>query len=475
MKEFDQELLSGSILRSVWKLSWPAMLLHLVNGLHGFVDHVLVGNILGSDANAGIGVAWQVFLVVVVFLASLFHGMGVLIARYAGKQDRDTLSYIAYQTFLTSLIVLTVFVAPIGFFLSPYLLEIANADNNVQAHALPYLRIMFTCGAPLFLMFMINGAMHASGDPKTPLKLAILTTLINIGLSVVLISGLGPFPKLGAAGAGLATCLAPLVSLSIALGLIVKGKLIIRLPEHLTLLPDLSVMRTVARIGIPTGFQGVLLNVGGVLLLRYIGSLEHGAAAQGAYTICYAQLFSFVAWAGFGLRSASATVIGQNIGAGNPERGKRGVRVASFVGLCWAAMLGVLFWTIPEVLLGMFNAAEEPVLGFGSSLLKFMAFSGLFLVMAQATTGGLQGAGDTKRPMYIAFVTQIVVLLGACAVFDHWGRLTASTIWAAILVSHMSRFFLTEWVFRGGKWADITIDIAHPITPNGKSNAAKED
>jgi Na+-driven multidrug efflux pump len=121
MKKFDDELVSGSIVRSVWKLAWPVTLLNLVNGLHGFVDHVLIGHYIESTTNAGnaaIGAAWQVFLVIVVFIASLFHGMNVLISRYAGKQDRDNMSRVAYESFLAAVYILVLIVGPIGYLLS---------------------------------------------------------------------------------------------------------------------------------------------------------------------------------------------------------------------------------------------------------------------------------------------------------------------------------------------------------------------
>lgn len=103
MRSFDQELVSGNIFRSVWKLAWPVILLQLISGLHGFVDQVLVGRYVNDfAANAAIGVAWQLFLVMVVFIASLFHGMGVMVARYSGKQDGASVNLVTYQVFLAS-------------------------------------------------------------------------------------------------------------------------------------------------------------------------------------------------------------------------------------------------------------------------------------------------------------------------------------------------------------------------------------
>lgn len=434
------------------------ILLNLVNGLHGLVDHLLVGNFVPSEANeanAGIGVAWQLFLVMVVFIASLFHGMNVLVARYTGRQDRDALSRIVYQTFIAAVVIHVGVAAPVGYVLSPHLLRWFNASEGVQVHALPYMRILFTCSGPLFLMFLLTGALQASGNPKIPLALGVLTTTLNVLLSAVLIVVF----DLGAVGAALGTCLAPCVTVVIALTLIYKGRAIIQPPKRGDLAPDFGILRTVARIGIPTGLQAVVLNLGGALLIGMIGTLEHSAAAQAAYTICYAQLFSFVMWPSYGLRSAASAVMGQNIGAGHTERGKRGVYVAAAMGTVWAVLLGAVYWTVPGALLGLFDATGDPILPYGESLLRYLALSGLSLALALAFTGGLQGAADTKSPMYIAVITQIGVLLGICQVALSLGRLSTNVVWAAILVSHTSRMLFTYAVFYRGKWSTIRVEL----------------
>lgn len=459
MREFDPELVTGSIARSVWKLAWPVVMLQLVSGIHGFLDQVLVGRYVGFEANAGIGAAWQLYLLVVVFVVSLFHGMGVLVARYSGRRDHKAVSRVVYNTFLASFYLLTLVLAPIGYLISPMLLRWINASPEVTVHALPYLRALFLGSTPMFLLWMVNGSFQTSGDPRTPLKLGVLTTVVHILISYLLITGPGPFPQLGSLGAAIGSVVGPIPSLIVAVFLILRGKAIVRPPEKFPLLPDLSVIKVVLRIGIPSGIQAVLLNVGGVFLLRYVGSLEQSAAAMAAYAICYSQLFSFVTFVGFGLRSASATIMGQNLGAEKPQRAKRGVYIAAGLAFLWASAFAALYWTIPETLLGLFKANEGEVLAIGVELLRYLAFTAFFAGTTFAFTGGLQGAGDTKKPMYIAFLSQIVVLIGMCALFDRFGTLTSGDIWLAIFVSHVLRFVLTVAVFRSGKWMDITVEL----------------
>jgi putative MATE family efflux protein len=463
LKPFDPQILSGTKLRSVWVLTWPLVTLNLVNGAHGFVDHVLIGRFIESPdnaANAAIGVAWQVFMVIVVLVVSIFQGMNVLIARYSGRQDRKTISEVFHTALMASVFCLVFIVAPAGYYCSPGLLKLLEVAPEVHRHALPYLRLLFLCGAPLFLMFLLTGAFNASGDPKTPLKLGILTTGLNILISTLLITGVGPFPALGVLGAGLGTVLAPVFSCATGLYLIYSRRMIIQPPEKFHLIPDLRLLRVMTKIGVPTGIQGVLLNIGGVVLVWYISSLQHSAAAQAAYTICYTQLFALITWTSFGLRNASGTLMGQNIGAGQAQRGKECVMLAAGLGAVWALLVGAVFWTMPDTLLGIFNATGEPVRGYGVSLLRFLAFSGLLFTITQALTGAIQGAGATRPPMVIAFATQIVALLGLCQVFASLGILSATLIWTAIFVSHALRLALTALVFSSRDWMHIPVDLA---------------
>ncbi|MBI5093087.1 MAG: MATE family efflux transporter [Candidatus Hydrogenedentes bacterium] len=461
MKQFDKSLVSGSVVGSVWKLAWPGVILNLTNGVPGFVSQALVGHYFGADANAAIGAAWTIFLVMLVLISSLFNGMAVLIARYTGQQDREALSRVAYQTFLTATLFLVLVVGPLGYVCAPSFLSFVNASAQVHDYALPYVRILFTCSAGMFLMFMLSQAMQASGDMKTPMALSIFNSALNLILSAAFITGAGPFPNLGASGAAVGSCLAPFFTLAIALALVLRGKMIIQAPKRFTLIPDLAVMKLVVRIGVPAGLQNVILNIGGVILMRIIGSLPDGAAAQAAYALCYSQLFNTVTFASYGLRGASSIVMGQNIGAGKTERGMAGVRVSAGMGMVWAAAIGVCFWVFSYPLLAVFGATSGPVQEYGASFLRFLAFSGVFLAGGLAYTGALQGAGDTKSPMYIAFITQLGVLLGICALFDHLHLLSTTVIWFAILSSHASRFLATYAVYQRGAWKRITLDIRH--------------
>src|SRR5712672_285550 len=161
---YDRSIVEGPLLPAVWKLAWPTMLTNIVGGLQGMVDQALVGNLIGYKANAAIGVSMQMWLIVMIFISSLFTGMSVLVARFAGAGDHDKVDRTVYQAFLTSVFMSLGILAPIGYFASPWLLSLVNASAAVQAEALPFLRIMFAFSLGMMMFFMLGGALRSAGD-----------------------------------------------------------------------------------------------------------------------------------------------------------------------------------------------------------------------------------------------------------------------------------------------------------------------
>jgi len=245
----------------------------------------------------------------------------------------------------------------------------------------------------------------------------------------------------------------------IGIGLLFSGQLVVRFSRAMSWRPDWGVIRSLFRFGLPSGFQGVAMNVAGVLLLRFIGALPHSAEAQAAYAVGYTELFALIAWTSSGLLGATAAVAGQNLGAGRPDRTVQAVEAASKIGLIVAAGVGAVFLLAPGLLLGFFGMDDPTVLTLGSHLLRLLAVSGLFLTVALTYTGGLQGTGDTRSPLYISIVSQIVVPLGMCAVLQATTGLTAVHIWIAIVLGHFTRGALSVLRFRQGKWRGIEVDI----------------
>jgi putative MATE family efflux protein len=305
---------------------------------------------------------------------------------------------------------------------------------------------------------MLSGAFRAAGDPRTPLRLGVTMTVLTIAFNVILI------PMFGTIGAALGTIASSTTVAIYGLWKITRPDAVIHFERGMDKKPDFTIIRSLFRFGLPTGVQGIAMNIGGVLLLRFIGSLQHSAAAQAAYAVGYTELFSLITWTSVGLMGASATIAGQNLGAGNPERAVQGVRVASRYGLGVAVVIGAMFLAIPGYLLAVFGMTDPLVLDLGRQLLAFLSVSGLFITVALSYTGGLQGTGDTRSPLYISIISQVVIPLGLCTVFQALYGLDAFHIWTAIVIGHATRATLSVLRFRQGKWRGIAVDI-EPARP----------
>ena len=460
-RKYDRSIVEGPLGRAVWKLAWPTMLTNMIGGLQGMVDQALVGNLIGYKANAAIGVSSQIWIIVIIFISSLFTGMSVLVARFAGAGDHDKVDRTVYQAFIAAL-GLSLILGLIGYIAAPALLDFVNEAPDVKTEALPFLRIMFLFSSGMLIFFMLGGALRSAGDARTPMVLGVSVTVLNIVLNVILIRGLGPIPAFGTKGAAMGTSIAAGVVGIYSLWKLLHGGWVVSFPRGRGWGPDWEIIRSLFRFGLPTGIQGIAMNIGGVLMMSFVGSLPQSAAAQAAFTVSYSQLFSFITWTSVGLMGAAAAIAGQNLGAGKPERAIAGVKVAAGIGLTSAAILGTIFLLFPRQLLAIFGMHDGLVVDLGVHLLRVLAFSGLFVTVALTYTGGLQGTGDTKSPLYISIISQVIVPLGICFVIQRTSTLDPIDIWIAILAGHATRCVLSVLRFKQGKWQTIAVDIAAP-------------
>jgi len=295
--------------------------------------------------------------------------------------------------------------------------------------------------------------------------LGIVMTVLNLVLNVLLIRGLGPIPAFGTKGSAMGTCIASGAIGLYSLGKLWSGDWVVSIPRGQRdqrfserFGPDWSIIKAIFRFGLPTGIQGIAMNIGGVFMLSFIGSLAQSAAAQAAFAVSYTELFSLITWTSVGLMGAAAAVAGQNLGAKKPDRADAAVHVAARFGFAVAVFVGLFFLFLPRQLLAIFGMHDPAVVEIGVQLLRVLSVSGLLITVALTYTGGLQGTGDTRSPLYISIISQILVPLGTCLVIKETSRLDPIDIWLAILAGHATRCVLSVIRFRQGKWRMIKVE-----------------
>src|ERR1043165_6664134 len=156
-RRYDRSIVEGPLRPAVWKLAWPTMFANVIGGLQGMIDHIMVGHFVGYKANAAVGVSWQIILIVIIFISSLFTGMSVLVARFAGAGEEEKVDRTVYQAFVTAIFLSLRLIAPPGYFASPWLLDLVNAAPDVKAEALPFMRIMFVFSSGMLVFYMLSG------------------------------------------------------------------------------------------------------------------------------------------------------------------------------------------------------------------------------------------------------------------------------------------------------------------------------
>jgi putative MATE family efflux protein len=394
-RRYDRSIVEGPLVPAVWKIAWPTMLMNIISGLQGIIDHVMVGHFVGFTGNAAIGVSWQLFLVVIIFINSMFTGMSVLVARFAGAGDPDKVNRTVYQAFLTAIALSLLIMAPVGYFAAPALLDLVNAAPMVKAEALPFLRIMFLFSSGILVFYMLGGALRSAGDARTPMILGLVITVLNIVFNVVLIRGLGPIPAFGTRGAAMGTVTASGLVSAYALIRLLRGGWVVSFPRGGRYGPDWQIIRELFRFGLPTGIQGIAMNIGGVLMLGFIGSLAESAAAQAAFAVSYTQLFSLITWTSIGLLGAAASVAGQNLGAGHPDRADEPSHRAR-IGMTLGRIRRPVLLLLPPPAAGGLRHERTVVVEIGTQLLRVLSVSGLFIAAALTYTGGLQGTATPR-------------------------------------------------------------------------------
>ncbi|HEV7642972.1 MAG TPA: MATE family efflux transporter [Pyrinomonadaceae bacterium] len=459
-KKYDRSIIEGPLGSAVWNIAWPAIFTNLFSGVQSWVDQIMVGNLIGYQANAAIGAAFQIFILVIVFISSVFIGMSVLVARFVGAGDHERANRAVYQGFLTAIVMSLGILAPVGYFSAPYLLQMVSSDATVIAEALPFLRIMFVFSTGMMIYFMLSGALRSAGDARTPMVLGVVMTVLNLLFNIILIRGFGPIPAFGTAGAAMGTCLAAGLVGVYSIWRLIGGGWVVSFPKG-GYAPDWKVIKQLFKFGLPAGFQGIAMNIGGVMMYWFMGNVAQSAAVQAVYAVSYSQLFSLVTWGSNALMGASAAVAGQNLGAGNPDRAKAAVHTAARIGVAGAVFIGLFFFFFPTQLLGIFGMKDPAVLEIGANLLRVLSVSGIFISAALAYTGGLQGTGDTKGPLYISIVSQVIIPLGICFIVSKTTDLQAMHIWLAILAGHMTRCVLSFLRFQQGKWRSIKVELDH--------------
>jgi putative MATE family efflux protein len=387
-------------------------------------------------------------MLTLVYTAAMGLSIGVaaVVARRIGEKRIDEAAEVAVQGIALGLVVAAV-VAILGIALAPRLLAVMGASPNVIAIGSGYTRTMLGGSATVLLLFLINAILRGAGDAAIAMRVLWLANIINILLGPCFIFGLGPFPQLGVTGAAVATTIGRGTGVLYQMYRLTRGDARIAIRRfHLKLKPD--IMANLVRLSGSGTFQVLVGTASYIGLVRIVSTF--GSAALAGYTIAI-RLVIFCLLPSWGLSNAAATMVGQSLGAGKPERGERAVWIASGYNMVLLGSVGLLFIIFANPIVGLFT--HDPQAAPTAALaLRTMSCGFLFYALGMVLTQSFNGAGDTWTPTWINLVCfwllqiPLAYFLSVVAGYGPFGAFLAITIGYSTLA------LVSAVLFRRGRW-----------------------
>jgi putative MATE family efflux protein len=436
---------SGPIGRAILLLSVPMVLEMMMESVFAVADVFYVAR-LGADAVATVGLTESMLTLIYTVAIGLSIGATAMVARRIGEQDPVGAARVAVQAIILAIMVSLV-LGLAGVALAPRLLSLMGASPSVIEQGTNYTRVMLGGNVVVLLLFLINAIFRGAGDAAIAMRVLWLANLINIALAPILIFGPGPLPELGVTGAAIATtCGRGIGALYAFSRLLRPGSRIPIAREHLRF--DGALMWRLVRLSASGAFQVFIGMASWIGLIRIISGF--GSAALAGYTIGI-RVILFALLPSWGMSNAAATMVGQALGAGKPDRAERAVWLTGFYNMCFLGIIGLIFVLFAELIVGIFTT-DPQVRAYGTECLRIVACGFLFYAYGMVITQSFNGAGDTWTPTIInLFVFWLfeIPLAYTLAIFFNLGP---RGVFLAVTIAFSMLAVVSAVIFRRGRW-----------------------
>jgi putative MATE family efflux protein len=427
------------------------MVLEMVmESIFAIVDIFFVAR-LGSEAVATVGLTESLITIVYSIGGGLAMATTALVARRTGEKRPEEASRVAFQAILTGVLVSTLIAVP-GFLWSDDLIRLMGGSAEMQESMSGYTRIMLGFNGVIIILFIINAVLRSSGDAAISLRVLVVANLINIVLDPLLIFGWGPFPEMGITGAAVATTTGRGIGILFQLFLLFRGKRRVKLT-----LKDI-------RIEPHTIYQLIKLSLGGigqsliatsswVLMVRIIATF--GSSVVAGYTIAI-RIIIFGLLPSWGISNAASTLVGQNLGAGQPDRAERSVWITAKLNMVILSIFGLIMAIFPGDFIRLF-IADPAVVEPGISALRIISIGFLFYGLGMVLIQSFNGAGDTLTPTKVYFVCFWLFEIPLAWFLSKPAGMGPNGTFIAIVAAETAMTLVSLYLFRKGKWKLKTV------------------
>jgi putative MATE family efflux protein len=440
-----RDLTTGSIHRNIWTLAVPMILEMATQSATQIVDTYWVGK-LGSAALAAVTISITLRWVI----NSLANGLGIggmaVVARRIGAHEKTRADHATWQAVLLAILV-SLALGALGTLVAAPTLRILGADADVLAMGVSYLRILFDGLFTLVLIFVINSLLRGAGEARLALWVLVLSQGLTIVLEPLLIFGWGPFPALGVNGSAWASVLGFGMGALLQMGILLSGRARIAINVR-NLWPDLPLMWHIVKIALPSTIQMTLRSTSRLAVLAIIGL--YGTFATAGFGVAN-RILLIALIPGFGLGNATATLVGQNLGALRPRRAERSAWWVTAYNASLLTAFALVFFAFAGPFVAFFDATPE-VVGLGSQCLRIVAPSLVFSAVGVVLARGFDGAGNTVPAMFVNLLTLWGMEVPLSYGLSQWTGLGITGVWIGRALANTANGLVFALWFRLGRW-----------------------
>jgi putative MATE family efflux protein len=440
----------GSIGRAIVLLAVPMVLEMCMESLFGVVDVFWVAHI-GVDAIATVALTESGLTILFAVALGLSMAATAMVARRIGEKNDRAAGVVAVQAIVLGLIVSAI-TGVLGYLYAPDLLRVMGASDSVVRTGASYTRVILSGSASIFMLFLINAVFRGAGDAAIAMRVLWIANAVNICLNPCLIFGLGPFPKLGVTGSAVGTTIGRGIGVLVQLWVLSRGRG--RVTVHRSdLRIDLGVMWRLLRLSFNATIQYLVQMASWIGIIRIVSSF--GSAAVAANTLGI-RIIVFAILPSWGMSNAAATLVGQNLGAGKPERAEQSVWRTGFYNMLFLGGVGVIFIIFAEPLIGLFTS-DPAVVPLAVTCLRWLSYGYISYAYGMVVTAAFNGAGDTVTPTVLNVIAFWVCQIPVAYFLAFHTAMGPRGAFVAVVIGDSVLALLGILWFRTGRWKRVKV------------------
>lgn len=446
----EKEFTSGSINRAIFMLAVPMVLEMVMESLFAVVDVLYVSRI-GEDAVATVGLTESVITIIYSIGMGLSMTATAFVARRTGEKKPREAAQSAMQA-ISLAVIISLPLSIAGIIFAEDILRLMKASPAIIAEGTTYARITFGSNIIIMLLFLNNGIFRGAGDASIAMRVLWLSNLLNIALNPIFIFGLGPIPAMGVTGAAVATGIGRGTAVLYQFYVMFNGRSIIRI-TYKDIQLKLKVIWEMFKVSLGGIGQFLITSASWIFLVRIIS--EFGTDAFAGYTIAI-RVIIFTILPSWGLANAAATLVGQNLGAGQPERAAQSVWRAAYFNMAFMGAVAIIFFIFAEYILMMFSK-NPVVIEHGVECLRVICMGYLSFSWGMVMIQAFNGAGDTRTPTILNIFCFWMVQIPLAYLLAKTFGLGTKGVYIAIAVSDTLLAIISITLFKRGKWKLVKV------------------